>query len=112
MPWWSCINGAFRKSRRNIPSEQGVALMSQTSAKRANGGFRESHKRSLVKSLSYRLFGLFATAGVTWIVTGSARAAVAVGALDTLVKIFGYYFHERVWENISFGRPRPPDYEI
>lgn len=72
----------------------------------------ESHKRSVVKAISYRIVGTGLTAMVALVVTGQLRTALAIGAVDTVLKIGGYYVHERLWEKIPFGRPKPPEYQI
>lgn len=64
----------------------------------------ESHKRSLFKTLSWRVIALTITATIAWIVTEEWRFAVAIGGTDTLVKLFVYYLHERTWNRIDLGR--------
>jgi uncharacterized membrane protein len=38
--------------------------------------------------------------------------AAKVGLLDTLVKIGAFYFHERLWHRVNFGKVKPPEYQI
>jgi uncharacterized membrane protein len=38
--------------------------------------------------------------------------ALSIGVVDSLIKIFVYYAHERAWTAIPFGRLRPPEYHI
>ncbi len=71
----------------------------------------DSQRRSIAKALTYRAGGLLVTGAVAWLITGEARVAVAVGALDTAAKLFAYYVHERLWERIPLGRPRPPEHK-
>ena len=72
----------------------------------------ETHRRSLAKSLSWRFFATIITTVVTLVITGEIATAAAVGAFDTVIKFLVYYGHERLWVFISFGKPKPPDYEI
>lgn len=72
----------------------------------------ESHRRSVLKAVTYRVLGLAITTGTTWLLTGQASLAAAVGIVDTLVKIGVYYFHERAWNRSEYGRPEAPDYQI
>lgn len=72
----------------------------------------ESHRRSVVKAITYRVLGFVITVGVTWAVTGEASLAATVGAVDALVKIGVFYFHERAWNRSRFGRIKPPEYQI
>jgi len=64
----------------------------------------ESHTRSVVKSLSYRVFGSLGTSAVAWVLTRKLSISLAVGALDTVVKLCLYYLHERAWSHIPYGR--------
>lgn len=67
----------------------------------------ETRKRSLVKSLSWRVIGLVLTFVTAWVVTGSWRAGLAVGLVDFLVKIGTFYAHERAWHRVQWGLVRP-----
>lgn len=72
----------------------------------------ESNYRSLVKAISYRMLGSAATALIVFLLSGKLGLSLGTGALDMVVKIGLYYLHERIWERIPFGRPKPPEYEI
>jgi uncharacterized membrane protein len=75
----------------------------------------ESNTRSIAKALSYRFLGSVSTALIVFGFNGDAKIAAGVGALDVIAKLALYYLHERVWNHIPFGRPKPnptPDYEI
>lgn len=67
---------------------------------------RESHLRSLLKAISYRVIGTLTTASLTYFVTGSLRAAVTMGVIEPVAKILIYYFHERAWQLVPRGRVR------
>ncbi|MBI3279442.1 MAG: DUF2061 domain-containing protein [Acidobacteria bacterium] len=72
----------------------------------------ESSSRSIAKAVSYRLFGSLSTAGIFYVLSGDARLSLGAGALDAVAKLFLYFLHERLWNYISFGRQKPPEYEI
>ncbi len=73
----------------------------------------ESHRRSIAKAISYRIVGTLTTTLVVFIVLGEIKVAAAVGLVDTLIKIFVYFLHERTWNRIPFGRERrQPEYII
>jgi uncharacterized membrane protein len=77
----------------------------------------ESHKRSLAKAVSYRVFGSLSTGAMVYLFTQSARISVGAVFLDSIVKIILYFLHERVWNYIPYGRPSQPpsdapNYEI
>ena len=72
----------------------------------------ESKRRSIAKTVSWRFLAVIVTGTVVWVLTGEPGFALKVGVVDTLVKLLIYYFHERAWNRVSFGRPKPPEYEI
>ena len=72
----------------------------------------ETHARTIVKSLTWRLGGFLLTVGTSWLVTRRVDVATSIGLLDALVKLGAYYGHERLWLRIRFGRLKSSDYEI
>ncbi len=72
----------------------------------------DSHGRSLAKAVSWRLTGSADTFLIGWIITGHAGMAGGIAATELLTKIALFYFHERVWARIGWGRtpqaPMPP----
>jgi len=76
----------------------------------------DSNSRSIAKAVSYRLLGSLSTAGIVFLFSGDMKVSAGVGALDMITKLALYYFHERLWNHIPFGRakqpPPQPDYEI
>jgi len=72
----------------------------------------ESHVRSIVKAITWRIGGSVFTAVIAWAVTRETGTATTIGVADLVVKVGAFYVHERLWERIPFGRPRPPEYEI
>ena len=78
------------------------------------GNTRESHKRSLVKAVTWRVIATLVTFLVAYLLTGEIAIAVGIGLVDSAIKFVAYYFHERSWEKINFGRPKAvsDDYQI
>jgi uncharacterized membrane protein len=72
----------------------------------------DSNARSLAKAVSYRVLGSAGTALVVYVFSGNLPLSAGVGALDIFLKIGLYFLHERLWNHISFGRPKRPEYEI
>ena len=64
----------------------------------------ESHRRSLLKALSWRLLALLITFAVALLLFDDVEVAAKVGVLDSVVKIVIYYVHERAWQKVPFGR--------
>ena len=72
----------------------------------------ETTTRSLAKAVSYRLLGSAVTAVIVLLWTGRPMLSAGVGVFDMVAKIGLYFLHERIWNHISFGRPKRPEYEI
>jgi uncharacterized membrane protein len=72
----------------------------------------ESHARSIAKAISYRVVSSLLITVVAWLFIRRVGTAAAIGAGDAALKIVLFYFHERLWTRIRFGRTRHPDYQI
>lgn len=64
----------------------------------------DSHVRSLIKAISWRLVGGLDTFMLSLIVTGDAKYAISISSVEALTKIVLYYLHERGWRRIAWGR--------
>ena len=71
---------------------------------------KESHRRSLAKSLSWRITATVMTMGISYYITGEIKTALSIGSIEFLSKILLFYGHERFWETVSFGKK--PEYHI
>jgi uncharacterized membrane protein len=60
--------------------------------------------RSFVKSLTYRVFGTITSWAVVYVITNKGNLATLIAFWETVVKVVVYYWHERVWDKISWGR--------
>ena len=64
----------------------------------------ESHPRSFVKAVSWRVLGSIDTFILGMIFTGgSARIAGAIAGTEVITKIVLFYFHERLWSLVRWG---------
>lgn len=72
----------------------------------------ESHFRSIVKAITWRTGGTVVTFAVAYMITGKFDLAARIGLLDTFIKLGAFYAHERVWNRLNFGKPKPPEYQI
>lgn len=72
----------------------------------------ETHTRSIVKALTWRIVATIVTVSVAWTVLRNVNHALEIGFLDTMIKLGTYYGHERIWDKISFGKAKPPEYYI
>ncbi len=72
----------------------------------------ETRARSIAKALTWRTGALIVTVSVGWIVTGNPFVAASIGLVDTGAKLVAFYFHERLWLKVRFGRLQLPDGRI
>lgn len=72
----------------------------------------ESHFRSIMKAVTWRAGGTVVTFLVAWMMTRRFELAAQIGILDTTIKLAAFYIHERLWMKISFGKLKPPEYQI
>ena len=75
-------------------------------------GAFEPARRSVVKSLSWRLLALIITSSVAFALTKKLTFAAEIGVIDTAIKLFVYFAHERAWNKIDYGRVKAPDYQV
>lgn len=72
----------------------------------------ESHLRSILKGITWRLGGTTVTIIVAWLFTGSINIAAKIGLIETVLKISVFYIHERLWNRINIGKEKKPEYQI
>ncbi len=60
--------------------------------------------RSIVKSISWRVVGTIDTILISWVITGEVKTAFSIGAIELGTKMILYFFHERAWNNIKWGK--------
>lgn len=68
----------------------------------------ESHPRSFVKAVSWRTVGSIDTFVLGLLFSGSAKLAGAIAGTEVLTKIALFYFHERAWSLVRWGRRAEP----
>ena len=60
-------------------------------------------KRSLYKTLSWRVVATILLFIVSYFVTGQVEVASTIVGIEVIIKTVFYYVHERVWSNIKIG---------
>ena len=65
---------------------------------------KDAHGRSLAKAVSWRLTGSLDTFIISFILTGRAGVAGSIAGTELVTKILLYYFHERIWILIPWGK--------
>lgn len=71
----------------------------------------DSKKRSLAKSVSWRIIGILILGAITYIITGDWKETGIISFVFHTIRLVLYYYHERAWENVKWGR-KMPEYQI
>ena len=71
----------------------------------------ESHVRSLLKGISWRIVATTDTILVVLFITClvgecSIENAIKIGSIEFLIKFLAYYAHERVWQRLLISKKR------
>ena len=64
----------------------------------------DSSKRSLFKALTWRVAATMDTFIISLLITGKLSWATAIAGVEILTKMFLYYFHERMWNRVTWGK--------
>ena len=67
-------------------------------------GLSDTSKRSLLKTISWRVTGSAATFLIAFLLTGNFAMAGTIGVAQAIVNTVLYYLHERAWNKIPWGR--------
>ena len=81
-------------------------IFNRQAAKRTFEEDKTSEKplRSVLKALSWRLVGTIDTLIVSYVLTGKIGLATSIASVDFLTKLVLYFFHERIWNKIKWGK--------
>ncbi|HQU07532.1 MAG: hypothetical protein B7X04_00145 [Parcubacteria group bacterium 21-54-25] len=63
----------------------------------------ETRKRSIAKSISWRIVATILTLTTIWYVTRVVAASIEITSLTAVLSTVVYYFHERAWNRSSWG---------
>ena len=66
--------------------------------------FIESNNRSLAKTISWRFWATLTTAALVFLFVGEIKIALSIGAIEVVLKMALYFFHERAWNKIRYGK--------
>lgn len=64
----------------------------------------EKPMRSFLKAISWRVVGTLDTLIVSYFLTGQIGLATSIASVDFLTKLILYFFHERIWNKIKWGK--------
>lgn len=64
--------------------------------------------RSWVKSIVWRVIGIVLLGAISYLITGNLKEMTIITVFFHGIRVFMYYFHERLWECISWGKLKHP----
>jgi uncharacterized membrane protein len=64
----------------------------------------ETHQRSVIKALTWRVLATLDTTIISYFLTGNIVIAISIGVFETIAKIFIYFIHERAWNYVKWGK--------
>ena len=64
---------------------------------------KDSNKRHLIKTFSWRIIGSVDTALFGWLITGNPFTGLKIGGFESVSKMLLYFGHEKIWYKINYG---------
>lgn len=64
----------------------------------------ETLPRSIVKTISYRVVILILDFVSIYLFTGQLKVALGFMIVSNIYTTLGYFFHERIWDKIKWGK--------
>ena len=64
----------------------------------------DNRARSVIKTLTWRVTGSFATFLIAWSIGGDMAVAGSIAVVQIVANTMLYYLHERLWNLIGWGR--------
>jgi uncharacterized membrane protein len=61
-------------------------------------------KRSLIKTITWRITGSGATFGISYLISGNFAIAGSIASIQLVTNTVLYFIHERVWDRVKWGR--------
>jgi|GEM_PF-2281427 len=67
----------------------------------------ETVKRSIAKTISYRVVISVLHFTVIYYITGRWQIALGFVGLSSIYSVFTFYFHDRLWDKVTWGKVDP-----
>lgn len=68
-----------------------------------NSKVKESNRRHLLKTFSWRFLATIDTIVLATIISGNPFTGLKIGVAEVLTKMILYFFHEKLWYRINYG---------
>ncbi len=85
-------------------TQEAVLFLSHLKINEKENKMSSMLKRSLVKTITWRVIATLDTFLISWFITGKLVFAGAIASLEIITKMFLYFLHERGWAKIKWGR--------
>jgi len=72
----------------------------------------DTKKRSWVKSIAWRVIGIVLLGLISYLITGNWKEMTIITILFHSIRVIMYYYHERLWERVSWGKLKHPLAEL
>ena len=69
----------------------------------SNKNMNETRKRSVAKSIIWRIICIAVSIFTSYFLTGRWDLAIAIGSVYNFITMILYYFHERLWNKTKWG---------
>ncbi|PIB28441.1 hypothetical protein BFP77_09720 [Maribacter sp. 4U21] len=81
-------------------------ILDRKTTKTKFGSDKKSERpiRSVAKAVSWRIIGTLDTLLISFLLTGEVAIAASIASIDFVTKMFLYFFHERLWNKINWGK--------
>ena len=64
----------------------------------------DTTRRSVIKTISWRITGSSATFLIAYLISGNMSIASTIAVIQLTANTIMYYIHERIWNKIRWGR--------
>ena len=64
---------------------------------------KNSNKRHILKTITWRVVGTVDTMMLAWLITGNPMTGFQIGLAEVITKMTLYFFHEKIWHKSKYG---------
>jgi len=68
-----------------------------------NSKVKDSNKRHIYKTFTWRAIGTIDTITIGWLISGDPFIGLQIGIAEVITKMVLYFFHEKIWYKINYG---------
>ena len=68
--------------------------------------YSEAKRRSFFKAVSWRIVATLVTLATAYAFTQKASQSLGIAVVAAVVNVLTYYFHERIWNRIGWGKTK------